>query len=158
MQNVGLPDRLVEAVKSRRCVPFVGSGLSKQADPVHFPNWTELLQKMTREGSAHSHISGPEAKSLRALLRKNRHMMAAEALKNRLPRDFYLSFIEAQFDPRDVEPAPIHSLLFELYPRLIITTNYDRLIEDAYAAMARKTMPVIPYSDAAAVQRQLQDE
>ncbi|MGA2796853.1 MAG: SIR2 family protein [Thermoguttaceae bacterium] len=152
-----IPPRLVIAIQQRRCVPFIGSGFSKQADANHFPNWNQLLERMIRIAEAKCHISKSEARSLDALLKKNRHLMAAESLKSKLPRDLYYSILEEQFDPPNVRPSRVHNLLLELNPQLIITTNYDRLIEDSYAHAARKAMTVVPYSDAAALQRRLQE-
>ena len=89
---------------------------------------------------------------------RGRHLMVAEALRSKIPLDFYHSFLENQFDPPQAQPSPAHRLLLLLQPRFLITTNYDRLLENAYANMSRKAMTVLDYSDSGAVQRKIQDE
>jgi hypothetical protein len=152
-----IPNRLIEAARNRRLVPFVGAGMSKQADPQHFPNWTELLERLIEASQRASYLSTDDATLLQSMLVSHRHLMVAESLKSRLPIDFYASFLESQFSPPNIGPARVHKLLFDLSPALIVTTNYDRLIEDAYATTAHKAMTVIDYSDPGAMQRRLQD-
>jgi hypothetical protein len=48
------------------------------------------------------------------------------------------------------------SRAFRLRPPLILTTNYDTLLEDAYAAEYGLAATVYTYRDAAVVQRSLQ--
>lgn len=50
MSSPQFPQRLVEVVRTHRCILLVGPGLSKEADPKHFPNWGELLTRMLDEG------------------------------------------------------------------------------------------------------------
>ena len=95
---------------------------------------------------------------LRALLDKHKHLMVAEHLKTRTPRDFYYSFIQSQFQSQNAAPAEVHRLLVDLNPRMIITTNYDRLIEDAFAACKSKAMTVLQYSNSTVVQRRIQED
>ncbi len=82
--------------------------------------------------------------------------MAAEELRYRLPVDEYESFLVDQFDPPDAFPAEIHRQAFRLNPPLIITTNYDRLLEDAFASRYERAATVFTYREAASVQRLLQ--
>jgi len=84
--------------------------------------------------------------------------MAAEALRGRVPLDYYYSFLAEQFNPPNSKPSlDIYEILFGLKPPIIITTNYDKLIENAYAQLHRKALTVKTYADAAGVQRRMQD-
>lgn len=140
-------------------MPFLGSGFSKQADPKHFPNWTELLTRMVKEAEHLGYIKRCDAKDLIVLLTKGNSLMVGESLKEKLPTDFYVSFLQHQFDPnKDISPSEAHKLVFKLNPRFIITTNYDHLVEDAYAHIERKTLTVMNYQTASLVQRRLQDD
>ena len=153
-----IPSRLVSAVKTRSLAVFVGAGLSKQSDPKHFPSWAELLRRMLAEGAIAGHLSIPFKKDVEELIARDRLLMAAEALRAALPIDFYQAYLERGFDPPHVLPSEAHRLLFALQPRFLITTNYDRLLEDTYAERNKKSLTVIPYSNAEAVQRRLQDD
>lgn len=50
-------------------------------------------------------------------------------------------------------PTEAHHLIFDLKPPLILTTNYDTLLEDAYARYFAKTATVYTYRHAALIQR-----
>ena len=156
IDNNRFPERLVRSVATKECVPFVGAGLSKQADDEHFPNWDQLLQRMIQDAEGKGYIEEYEVRDLRDLLHKHKPLMVAESLKVKLPSDYYYEFLESQFDPPDILPAEAHEILLEFNSRMIITTNYDRLIENAYARICNKAMTVMNYSDSGKVQRRLQ--
>jgi len=73
-----------------------------------------------------------------ALLRKGQFLMAAEALRSKYPTDAYYGFLQSTFRTPESGPAGIHEALFRLKPPLILTTNYDTLLEDAYASKFRR--------------------
>jgi hypothetical protein len=153
-----LPEKLLRAVKERRCIPFVGSGFSKQADPNFFPNWEQLLTRMIEHFESIGSLKKIEATELRLLLQKRHHLMVAESLKTQIPRDAYLDFLKKQFDPLNISPSDAHKLVFQLKPRMIITTNYDRLLEDTYAAVEHKAISVTYYNHPAQVQNRLNED
>jgi hypothetical protein len=68
----------------------------------------------------------------------------------------YVDFLEQHFKPPGVRPTPLHKALFDLDPPLILTTNYDRLLENAYAEVYRNNATVYTYSAAHKVQKFLQ--
>lgn len=155
---ISIPQRLISAIKEQRLVPFVGAGLSKQADASRYPTWTELLFEMIKHSRKNHHLSDVETSELREMLKKERHLAVAQHLKERLPRDYYIRFLEQMFDPPNALPANAHRLLLSLKPRFIITTNYDRLIETAYARDKQRALTIISYNDAAKLQRRLQED
>jgi hypothetical protein len=82
--------------------------------------------------------------------------MVAEQLRYKLPTDEYSSLLKEAF-PLDAEPTEIHKAIFRLHPPLILTTNYDLLIEDAYAKVYGKTANVQTYRGSSEVQQSLQN-
>ncbi len=81
--------------------------------------------------------------------------MLAEELKEVLGPTEFKSFLEETFLRDDVQYRPVHQLLVTLRKsKFIITTNYDVLIENAFAQeQIRPT--VLKYYEAHAIQRQL---
>lgn len=134
-----LPKALTEAVTTRSLVPLVGAGLSRQASPA-YPGWETLLRDMNKHGRARDWISESEYEDVESLLDRKSFLMAAQAIKVRFPYDDYFRFLEDRFDTSEVDPAPVHLALFKLNAPLILTTNYDTLLEDAYA-VARRHLP-----------------
>lgn len=152
---VDVPKRVIEAARQRNLVPLVGAGISRQAGDA-FPNWRQLLVFMKERALAGQYITKREAKEMNQLLDKGQFLMVAEALRTSLPIDEYETLLEEQFKPSWAQPAEIHKALFRLRPPLILTTNYDLLLEDAYAAVYGQAANVYTYRDAAVVQRSLQ--
>lgn len=74
MGGVRIPGGLVQALKARTLIPFVGAGVSrdvlKKGDRV-FPLWRELLER------AAGKLGDDDAVLVRALLKKNRLLDAA---------------------------------------------------------------------------------
>ncbi len=152
---VNVPRRVIEAAKQRNLVPLVGAGVSRQAGDA-FPNWRELLVFMKERALAGQYITKREAREMNQLLDKGQFLMVAEALRSSLPIDEYETLLEEKFKPQWAQPAEIHKALFRLRPPLILTTNYDLLLEDAYATVYGQAANVYTYRDAAVVQRSLQ--
>ena len=150
-----IPRQLLEAARQRAIVPLVGAGVSRQSGG-SFPTWPELLDQMNVEAERNGHIDSQEAKELKQLVGRGQYLMVAEALRASFPIDEFETFLETVFDPPDVKPADVHRALFELKPPVIVTTNYDTLLEDAYAATYLQAATVYTYRDAPVVQRHLQ--
>lgn len=150
-----VPPRLIEAVREQNLVPLVGAGISRQAANV-FPNWNDLLKEMTDRAVAKKHMTSAERRELKQLIERGQPLMAAEALRYNLPSDEYQSILEEKFNPPGIRPAEVHKALFRLGSSLILTTNYDRLLEDAYAAEYQRAVTVLTNRNAVEVQRYLQ--
>jgi hypothetical protein len=151
-----LPERLIEASRHRRLIPFVGAGLSRQADPNRFPSWRELLHNMLKRFVADRYLDPAEASSLLGMLKGGNNPQAvAETIKARVPQDAYQSFLQQQFSHTPKRPSVSHSQLFRLNSPVIITTNYDRLIEDAYAHEKGKALSVVCYDQPGQVRNRL---
>jgi hypothetical protein len=150
-----LPQGLVDAAKHRRLIPLVGAGFSKQSG-WNFPSWRDLLKALRNLALNQEHINSGDADGIDRLLDRDQYLMAAEDLRFKLPIDEYETFLKENFDPADAVPAEVHRQLFRLAPPLILTTNYDRLLEDAFASRYERAATVFTYKDAPSVQQVLQ--
>jgi hypothetical protein len=150
-----VPPRLIEAARKHALVPLVGAGVSRQAG-AGFPSWNGLLLEMSEIAVSRGYITAAEGTELGALLQRGQSSMAAEALRYSFPVDEYETILEERFNPKGVNPAEVHRALFKLRPPVILTTNYDRLLEDAYAEEYRRAAQVLTYRDAVVVQKNLQ--
>lgn len=151
-----VPDRLIEAAQHRNLVPLIGAGISRQAKKKAFPNWRELLDFLIERASAKKYINKVEGNEMSRLLDKGQYLMVAEQLRYNLPTDEYTSLLKEAFNPVGAEPTEVHKAIFRLNSPLILTTNYDLLIEDAYAKVHGKTANVYTYRGASEVQQSLQ--
>ncbi len=110
---------------------FVGSGLSRWAG---LPDWASLLRQLARNGT-------PEAQEeVERLIRDKTYsgyQQAGSLLKNVLGEKKWRQTLREIFTDRELVQAPsqIHNALVTLKWQWIITTNYDRLLEDACKRM-----------------------
>ena len=132
-----VPELLKTAVRNGNLVLLVGSGISRQASDA-LPTWRTLITDMAENAFSKGMIKRAEQGHIKSLVKQHDFLMAAEALRSKYPLDEYFSFLREKFKTPEAGPAPIHGALFSLKPTLIMTTNYDTLIEDAFAAKFRR--------------------
>ncbi|BCM89998.1 photosystem I assembly protein Ycf3 [Abditibacteriota bacterium] len=129
-----LPQTLRDKLKARQVVPFVGAGVSmavtdKDTGARLFPSWGDLLKAAEEKLRSDNKT---EADLVAALLNDGDYLGAAgwaeEGLKGQLP-----SLIKQQVDKTDeqVEEGSLElaRLTWQLGNSLVITTNYDRVLE-----------------------------
>lgn len=119
---------LVHDIAQRKCVLFAGSGLSACAK---LPTWPELLEILIAETPAGQH-SRPE---LRRLLKRGRLLEVGEYVKGALNEQRFTQILKDSLTPTTPgSNSRPHKLLSVLPFAAVITTNYDQLLEDAFAA------------------------
>lgn len=152
-----IPRRLSEAVASGNWIPFVGAGVSKFVDPAKFPTWLECLNQLVEEAWKEGHLNASDANQLFNLIVMGKHPSVAEHIKRNVPTDFYYTFLTERFHAPtlNANEHPVYEKIFALRPYMIITTNYDRIIEDAFARIFRRSMRVLTFSEAGSILRVL---
>lgn len=157
--TIELPERLVSALKARRAVPFVGSGISKKASPQKFPSWVELLASLSATAFSGRYITSQQHRQVEKLISDGKLLLAAEVIKQSLPEDLYSSEMRSKFTYSDSDKINLgtQSLIFDLNPKVVVTTNYDRLLEDAYSKKRGRAPSVSSYSDTSNLLATLQD-
>ena len=151
-----IPPRLIDAARNRTLIPLVGAGLSAQAGP-HFPGWNDLLFGMRDLAVRKGYLSGEAGAEVAKLLQRGNYLMAAQALKRSLPINEYLNFLQEKFALESVPPAHVHRVLMRLRAPMYLTTNYDRLLENAYALECGKLPAVATYQNIFLAQKRLLD-
>ena len=147
---MNIPRRLVERYLDDKCGFFVGAGLSQGAG---YPGWPELLEGMIdRAVEQRLDVDADEYRSLAK--DPSKFLMLAETLKDDLGAAEFQTYLEDTFrDPRS--PSRTHELLVSLTRgRFIVTTNYDDLIEKAFASQ-REYRNAYKYYESDSIQRAL---
>ncbi|MFY0533512.1 SIR2 family protein [Nannocystis pusilla] len=150
-----MPPPLILAKKAGKLVPFVGAGFSMGADVKGgFPDWRSIpgrlldrcdqLAVWQDDGEREWHrgrflqyaphaptASSPRPMALRDLL------AGLDDLKRKLGNEYRAALSEI-FRPRDVAPGIAHMRVKELGVLLVITTNFDQLLEAAEPPPARQ--------------------
>src|SRR5262245_31030879 len=127
------PQSLVDAIRDRTLVPFVGAGLSVGA--VHgltpdkqFPDWNGLIRRLA--GRLRDEQKAAAADQVEADLPDT--MAAAQRAVDNLGRRLFLDEMERAFGrarpPVGANLSAVQAV-WRLQPRFVITTNYDLVLE-----------------------------
>jgi hypothetical protein len=141
---------LLTAAKKRKLIPLIGAGVSRAAQIGNnkgehfFPAWRELAEKMIAEAKTKKLIDEAELNKLEKSLDEE-FTYVAESLYFNLPTLTYQEILLREFSPRGAKPAKIHQDILRLDAPIILTINYDTLLEDAYAQQATQAADVYTY-------------
>lgn len=138
MTVADIPENILYAIDAHSLVPLVGSGLSRQAQTTNadaFPTWAVFLESLVKNAVKADRVDSQEKDEILGLIKKGRFLLAAQAVRDVLPDDLFADAIRELFRPDGAEPGQVHKDLLALRPPVILTTNYDRLLEDAYSAV-----------------------
>lgn len=120
-RNLDHFDQLVQYLETGAVVPFIGAGVSVEGG---FPSWKDHLRQQGR-------TAGIEKIHIEDLLGNGHYETVIEEIENIRGRDVFTQEIRDVFS-RVGEITDTTLLLTELFTDTVITTNYDRLIEQAF--------------------------
>src|SRR5687768_13309718 len=122
------PLSLLRHMAAGRCVLFIGAGLSAWAQ---LPDWESLCSNMIEatkaEGDVHNEIA-----ELEIMLRDGQLLEIADHCKERLGQRLYTEVLVDALRGDNVDIPEPHRLITSLPFSMVITTNYDTLLERAY--------------------------
>lgn len=146
-----LPGNLVKAYSEKRCAIFVGAGASQAAG---YPGWHAFLGTLIDRCIDENRLSEEDAESYRKLVGEaGKQLSLASALKDKLG-DVWDQIISEMFYDDPQEPAELHTLLPKLKKlSMVITTNYDTLLEDTYTKALDRRPSVLTFSDGGEMRR-----
>jgi len=137
MDIASLREKLLEFERKRHLVPLVGSGISRQAHIPQgaegFPMWADFLSRLVQAAASASCLTKPEVEEVHRLIKKRQFLLAAQAVRDALPCDIFSQELRRHFDPAGAQPTDIHKDILDLGSPVVLTTNYDRLLEDSFA-------------------------
>lgn len=114
-------DQLLGRLATKDTLPFVGAGLSV---PGGFSSWEGHLWHQAE-------TAGLAREDVQALLDKGQYESVIEQIVAQRGREVFVQDIRDEFDRNGTIPEVVFHLA-ELFSDTVITTNYDRLIEQAF--------------------------
>ncbi|MFN5624579.1 MAG: SIR2 family protein, partial [Planctomyces sp.] len=122
---------LLLAIAQRKLVPFVGAGASlgvNQAGATQqFPSWQQLLKRLVEV------LQPKDAKGadrVQATIEDGDLLDAADIALRKLGKaDFADTVVQAVSVPKDACDLRLTKAIWGLKPRLVVTTNYDRVLQ-----------------------------
>jgi hypothetical protein len=131
---MSIPESLIRQLALGQVVPFIGSGVSLAVREKLFPTWSGLLESLAVRLQQETHKETAEI--VRLFLKIGQLNKAAnEALEKLAPAHFHeeMQAIFGVAPPEDVDLS-LPAALWALRPKLVVTTNYDRVLQWANAA------------------------
>jgi len=120
-RNLDHFEQMVQCLEAGNVVPFVGAGLSVAGG---FPSWKGHLRQQGR-------TAGIDQTHIEDLLANGQYETVIEEIENKRGRDVFAQEIRDVFSRTgDITNSTLR--LSELFTDTVITTNYDRLIEQAF--------------------------
>lgn len=146
MTKFTLPKGLTEALKNGQLIPFVGAGVSmsvkKAGSTDHlFPSWDALLERSAVKVKDNG--DKPTADLIRAFLDRNKsssYLEAAKYAQEALGNHEWNAFLKEQLsftkDQCEASSLALAQSIWRLNCPLIITTNYDKVLDWACPMLA----------------------
>jgi hypothetical protein len=116
LHNVHIKN-IKQANEDDRLAIFVGAGISKSSDTdyISLPSWSDLIT---------------ELKSDLAITEELDYLKLAQLYYLEFGEQTYNQTLKKYF-PEDITPSSLHRTILKVSPRVIITTNWDCIIENA---------------------------
>lgn len=122
-------DNLVEELAYRRCLIFLGSGISATAknDDGESPDtWGAFLDNVK---SKMKNPSGDDKKFVEDMLKKQNYLLALQAIADLCDSGEYSNYLKSQYLRGKYKPSKVHELIKDLDSKIVVTTNFDKLYE-----------------------------
>jgi hypothetical protein len=125
-----IPEELKKHLAGDNCALFVGAGLSIASG---LPTWAKMLKELIEEMKKLPFDTKAQVSDYEKMISNpNKYLLIAEDLKSNLGKHFN-EYLERRFADPKVNPNANHNLIAATKYQFIITTNYDKLIEKAFA-------------------------
>lgn len=128
-----LPEDLLLAARNGDLNVLIGAGASMDAG---LPGWSHLLASLAMS------LPGRRRSQVERLLAAERLLQAAQLLKDDLTPAQLRNGLRSALG-RQQDPSPIHEEIWSLRPPLVITTNFDELLETAFARKMKQAPQVL---------------
>lgn len=120
-------EEIVDAIARRRCVIFIGSGVSKNSSNTNGKRpatWDEFLR------SAAEQLENPP--NILSLIDKKDYLTACDVIKQKLGLERFRQLVQREYQQGAYNHAPIHQHIYNLDSSIVASPNFDN-IYDTYA-------------------------
>lgn len=124
MTMIKWPKDVVSDISRRRCVIFLGSGISMNsvnAAGRRPMTWRAFLESTLEDINPRAHI--------KKLINESDYLTACEVIKRELGKEEFTRIVKDEFLTPAYMPADIHKKIFALDSRIVATPNFDKIYE-----------------------------
>lgn len=143
---ISWPDTLVKDIARRRCVIYLGAGVShnsKNADGAHPMTWPEFLKNSMKNPI----LSQDQKDEMKAKIDSSDYLMACELFRQYVGRERFNDVVKDAFQKPQFTHATIHECIFKLDSRIVVTPNFDKIYDTYSASASHSTIDVKHYYD-----------
>ncbi|MBF4280830.1 SIR2 family protein, partial [Vibrio anguillarum] len=136
------PKEVVSDISRRRCVIFLGSGISMNsvnAGGRRPKTWRAFLESALMEINPKAHIT--------KLVKESDYLTACEVIKRELGKEEFTRIVRDEFLTPAYIPAEIHEKIFALDSRIVATPNFDKIYETYANSKANGSIVVKQHYD-----------
>lgn len=141
--SVEWPEQLIEDVARKRCVVFLGAGVSMNAlsedQARRPPGWAQFLE------TGLSALPNPK-RHITTLLNGGDLLTACELIKARLGED-WLRLVDSEFVNPRYRHAEIHESILKLDARIVMTQNVDKIYDTYAQTTTQNSIRIKSYTD-----------
>jgi hypothetical protein len=131
-----------------RVVPFVGAGLSLYGPPSQrLPLWRDLVLRLVAEGKRSGVLDDHAEQSIRAALKDRRYVEAIDHVIASLGEPTFRRCVQLELDVANKPIPPAITELVAIGWSLIVTTNLDKFISEAYQKRHGRSINAVPGID-----------
>jgi hypothetical protein len=137
------PQTLVKEIARRRCVLFLGAGVSAAAtddsggQPKDWPGFLEEACSLVRGEQNQSEV--------REMIAERRYLLCLQAIAEEADTSDYHNLLDHHFNNPAFQAGELHQIVRALDSRIVITTNFDKIYERLCLTSASEGYKVIPY-------------
>lgn len=124
------PDNLVEELAYRRCLIFLGSGISataKNSAGESPDTWGKFLDNVKTKMK---NLSRDDKKFVEEMIKKQNYLLALQAIADLCDSGEYSNYLKKQYMRGKYKPSRVHELIKDLDSKIVVTTNFDKLYEE----------------------------
>ncbi|MBD8075472.1 SIR2 family NAD-dependent protein deacylase [Bacillus thuringiensis] len=124
------PEKLIEEIAYRRCIIFLGSGVSATAvnedgeSPKTWGEFIEAIQTLMRNPSR------KDRKFVKDMLTQENYLLALQAIYDLSDPGEYANFLKRNFGRGNYMASQVHSHIKEIDSKIVITTNFDKIYDN----------------------------
>lgn len=134
---INWPESLVTEVAHRRCIFFLGSGVSASSlcengikSP---PTWGPFIRSAIELVPGHR-------EELKRLVDEKHYLVALQAVVEHADPGDYQDLIHREFYAPKYQPSELHQVIHRLDSRIVITTNFDTIYERYSGSVGYKSL------------------
>lgn len=142
---INWPKQLIDAIARRRCVLFLGAGVSANSindDGKHPATWREFLSDILEK---RSEKLSQQKKIIEEKLNIQDYLTACEIIVAILGENDFGELAADEFRRPGYKPADIHQIIYSLDSRLVLTPNIDKIYEQYALNESHSTVVVKSY-------------